>query len=94
MLKRIAVLAVMSALSMGFAATAFAGSSVVLRVVAVKTDNVAAYVQEIDRAKADHQAPGAGRGDTGVARELCGSRLPVRSSSARSMRALLPLPTR
>jgi hypothetical protein len=52
MLKRIAVLAVMSALSMGFAVTALAGSSVVLRVVAVKTDNVAAYVQEIDRAKA------------------------------------------
>lgn len=51
MLKRIAVLAVMSALSMGFAATALAGSSVVLRVVTVKTDNAAAYVQEIDKAR-------------------------------------------
>jgi hypothetical protein len=51
MLKRIAVLALMSALSMGFAATALAGSSVVLRVVTVKTDNAAAYVQEIDKAR-------------------------------------------
>lgn len=51
MLKRIAVLAVMSALSIGFAATALAGSSVVLRVVTVKTDNAAAYVQEIDKAR-------------------------------------------
>jgi hypothetical protein len=51
MFRRIAVLAVMSALSMGFAATALAGSSVVLRVVTVKTDNAAAYVQEVDKAR-------------------------------------------
>jgi hypothetical protein len=51
MLRRIAMLAVMSALSIGFAGTVLAGSPVVLRVVAVKTDNVAAYVQEIDKAR-------------------------------------------
>jgi hypothetical protein len=46
MLKRIAVLAVMSALSLGFAATALAGNAAT-RVTVVKTDNAAAYVQEI-----------------------------------------------
>jgi hypothetical protein len=91
MLKRIAVLAVMSALSMGFAVTALAGSSVVLRVVAVKTDNVAAYVQEIDRAKAIVKR--LGRPWRRGGGSFAGS-APVRSSSARSLRALLPLPTR
>jgi hypothetical protein len=51
MLRKIAMLAVMSALSIGLAGTALAGSPVVLRVVTVKTDNAAAYVQEIDKAR-------------------------------------------
>jgi hypothetical protein len=51
MIGRIVMLAMMSALSMGLSGAALAGSSVVLRVVTVKTDNVSAYVQEIAKAR-------------------------------------------
>ena len=42
-LRKIAMLAVMSSLALGLSATAFADTATVLRVVTVKTDDVAAY---------------------------------------------------
>ena len=51
MLRKIAVMAVMSTLALGLSATAFADSSIVLRVVTVKTDDVGAYMHELDKAR-------------------------------------------
>lgn len=53
MLRRIAMLAAISALSIGLAGTALAGSSVVLRVVAIKTDNVTAFADAMTQANGD-----------------------------------------
>ena len=41
----------MSTLAFGLSATAFADSTVVLRVVSVKTDDVATYTHELDKAR-------------------------------------------
>ena len=51
MLRKMTLLAVMSTLAFGMSATAYADSSVVLRVVTVKTDDVATYLQEIGKAR-------------------------------------------
>jgi hypothetical protein len=51
MLRKIAVMTVMSTFALALSATALAGSGVVLRVVTVKTDDVATYAQEIDKAR-------------------------------------------
>lgn len=51
MFRKLAVLAAVAGIAMGLAATAVADSSVVLRVVAIKTADVPAYVQEIDKAR-------------------------------------------
>ena len=51
MFKKIAMLAVLSSLAFGLTAPAYADSNVVLRVVTVKTDDVATYTHELDKAR-------------------------------------------
>ena len=51
MLRKIAVLAVMSTLAFALSAPVFADSAVVMRVVTVKTDDVTAYMHELDSAR-------------------------------------------
>lgn len=51
MFKKLALLTVVSSLAFGLTGPAFADSNVVLRVVAVKTADVPAYVQEIGKAR-------------------------------------------
>lgn len=51
MLRKVAILAVMSTMALGLSATAIAGSGAVLRVVTVKTDDAATYAHEIDKAR-------------------------------------------
>ena len=51
MLRKIALLAMMSAMAVGLAGPALADSTVVLRVISVKTDDVTAYVHELDKGR-------------------------------------------
>ncbi len=51
MLRKTAVVFVVLALMLGMSGAAFAQKTTVLRVVVIKTDNVAAYLQEIEKGR-------------------------------------------
>lgn len=50
--RKITALIAATALSIAMSGIALAASTAVLRVITVKTDNVAAYIQELDKGKA------------------------------------------
>ena len=52
MLKRIALLLATSTLALGLSGTALADAGTVMRVIVVKTDDVSAYMHELDKGKA------------------------------------------
>jgi hypothetical protein len=52
MLKRIALLLATSTLALGLSGSALADAGTVMRVIVVKTDDVSAYMHELDKGKA------------------------------------------